>query len=94
MTKDEIMSFLVSHKQELRERYGVTRIGLFGSYARGDEAAETGRGTVAREDRGGEHNRTDGHRDRKGGKRRSGGNQDGTLAIAPSCKDELVPTCF
>ena len=39
MNKQEIIKFLVSHKQELHERYGVTRIGLFGSYAR-DEAEE------------------------------------------------------
>jgi len=39
MNKQEIIEFLVSHKQELYERYGVTRIGLFGSYAR-DEAEE------------------------------------------------------
>ena len=39
MNRQEIIKFLVSHKQELYERYGVTRIGLFGSYAR-DEAGE------------------------------------------------------
>ncbi|MDA3790225.1 MAG: nucleotidyltransferase family protein [Desulfobacula sp.] len=39
MNKLEIINFLISHKQELREKYGVTRIGLFGSYAR-DEAKE------------------------------------------------------
>jgi len=39
MNKQEIIDFLVSHKQELYEKYGVTRIGLFGSYAR-DEAKE------------------------------------------------------
>jgi len=39
MNKQEIIEFLVSHKQELSEKYGVTRIGLFGSYAR-DEAKE------------------------------------------------------
>lgn len=39
MNKQEIIEFLVSHKQELNKKYGVTRIGLFGSYAR-DEAKE------------------------------------------------------
>ena len=39
MNKQEIIKFLISHKQELREKYGVTRIGLFGSYAR-DEAED------------------------------------------------------
>ena len=39
MNKQEIIEFLVSHKRELYEKYGVTRIGLFGSYAR-DEAKE------------------------------------------------------
>jgi len=39
MDKGKIIEFLVLHKQELYEKYGVTRIGLFGSYAR-DEATE------------------------------------------------------
>ncbi len=36
MEKQKIIEFLVLHKQELYEKYGVTRIGLFGSYARGE----------------------------------------------------------
>ena len=36
MDKQEILNFLVLHKQELYEKYGVTRIGLFGSYARNE----------------------------------------------------------
>jgi len=36
VNKQEIIKFLGSHKQELYEKYGVTRIGLFGSYARGE----------------------------------------------------------
>ncbi|MBU0994490.1 MAG: nucleotidyltransferase family protein [Proteobacteria bacterium] len=36
MNKQEIIDFLALHKQELSEKYGVIRIGLFGSYARGD----------------------------------------------------------
>ncbi len=39
MTKQEIIDFLIEHKQELCEKYGVIQIGLFGSYAR-DEAKE------------------------------------------------------
>ena len=34
MTRDDILSFLKAHKQEMRRGYGVKRIGLFGSYAR------------------------------------------------------------
>jgi len=37
MDKQEILNFLISNKQELNKKYGVTSIGLFGSYAR-DEA--------------------------------------------------------
>ena len=36
MTRDDILDFLKTHKQEMHERFGVTQIGLFGSYARGD----------------------------------------------------------
>lgn len=34
MTKTIILNFLNDHKQELKEKYGVKRIGLFGSYAK------------------------------------------------------------
>ena len=33
MTKTEILHFLREHKEELHERYGLTKIGLYGSYA-------------------------------------------------------------
>jgi predicted nucleotidyltransferase len=36
MTRVDIIDFLKLHKQELAERYGVVRIGLFGSYARNE----------------------------------------------------------
>ncbi len=36
MTKDFILNFLAQHKEEFLEKYGVTKIGLFGSYVRGD----------------------------------------------------------
>lgn len=37
MTSQEILLFLKSHKQEMSDRFGVTRIGLFGSHARGTQ---------------------------------------------------------
>lgn len=39
MTKATILNFLSNHKEVFFEKYGVTKIGLFGSYAR-DEATE------------------------------------------------------
>ena len=39
MTKEDILSFLKEHKDELQQKYSVTKIGLFGSYAK-DEANE------------------------------------------------------
>jgi len=39
MTKEEILTFLRENKTLLQEQYHVTKIGLFGSYAR-DEAHE------------------------------------------------------
>lgn len=41
MTSSEIIDFLKTHKQEMVEQYGVVRIGLFGSYARGESIAES-----------------------------------------------------
>lgn len=40
MTKEDILDFLKTHKQELQSKYNVEQIGLFGSYAR-DEATPT-----------------------------------------------------
>ncbi len=37
MNKQDILSFLTTHKAELRERFGVLKIGLFGSYARDEQ---------------------------------------------------------
>lgn len=34
MTKIIILSFLKEHKQEMSERFGLEKIGLFGSYAK------------------------------------------------------------
>ncbi len=39
MKRVEALGILQEHKQELSEKYGVTRIGIFGSVAR-DEATE------------------------------------------------------
>lgn len=39
MDREQIIEALRSHKQELATRYGVTRIGIFGSVAR-DQAAD------------------------------------------------------
>ena len=41
MTKQEIITFLREHKQELELRFGVGRIGLFGSYARDEGRVES-----------------------------------------------------
>ena len=38
MRRDAALKVLREHKQELEERYGITRLGIFGSVAR-DEAA-------------------------------------------------------
>jgi len=34
MTKEYILNFLTTHKQELQSNYALTKIGLFGSYAK------------------------------------------------------------
>ncbi len=36
MTRDNILNFLRHNKTLLRQRFGITSISLFGSYARGD----------------------------------------------------------
>ena len=37
MTKKYILDFLHGHKSELKKRFGIVKIGLFGSYAKGTE---------------------------------------------------------
>jgi predicted nucleotidyltransferase len=37
MQKETIINYLMQHKQEFQKKYGIEKIGLFGSYAR-DEA--------------------------------------------------------
>jgi len=39
MTKDNILKFLKSHKDEMKKKYAIKKIALFGSYAR-DEAGK------------------------------------------------------
>ena len=41
MTKSAILDYLRSHKIELNEKYGVSKIGLFGSYARDEADSES-----------------------------------------------------
>ncbi len=36
MTKAAILEFLRSHKDEMRQRFGLVTVGLFGSYVRGE----------------------------------------------------------
>ena len=36
MTKAYILEFLHTHRDELREQYGLVKVGLFGSYANGN----------------------------------------------------------
>lgn len=36
-TGDQILSFITQNKQMFRDRFHIIRIGLFGSYARGDQ---------------------------------------------------------
>jgi uncharacterized protein len=39
MTKDVVINYLKSIKEDLRKKYGITTLGLYGSYAR-DEATK------------------------------------------------------
>ena len=41
MTTQEIIEFLKLNKQEMADRYGVIRLGLFGSHARGTQNEES-----------------------------------------------------
>ena len=34
MTKQQILNYLKTHKQEFQNRYGIVTLGLFGSYAK------------------------------------------------------------
>ena len=38
---EEVRGLLEEHKEELKNRYGVSRIGIFGSYARNEQIEES-----------------------------------------------------
>jgi predicted nucleotidyltransferase len=38
---EEVRALLEEHKEELKNRYGVSRIGIFGSYARNEQIEES-----------------------------------------------------
>ena len=40
-TREEIIRFLITRKQEMADRFSVQRIGLFGSFARGSVLEES-----------------------------------------------------
>jgi predicted nucleotidyltransferase len=37
LTEEQVLSFIKTHKDDFHERYGVHRIGLFGSFARKEQ---------------------------------------------------------
>ncbi len=41
MNKQFILQYLINHKSDLMDKYGVVKIGLFGSYARGDNNTDS-----------------------------------------------------
>jgi predicted nucleotidyltransferase len=41
MTKEYILNYLREHKSEFREKFGVTKIALFGSYARDEQRGDS-----------------------------------------------------
>ena len=41
MTTLQILNFLRSHKEEFRQKFGITKLGLFGSYARGEATKDS-----------------------------------------------------
>lgn len=41
MSKKYILAFLQAHKDELYQKYSVTKLGLFGSYAKGNATRES-----------------------------------------------------
>jgi uncharacterized protein len=40
-TRDQILNFLAQNKKLLRDKYHIVRIGLFGSYARGEQNSDS-----------------------------------------------------
>ena len=41
MRREDVISFIVAHKARFEKEFGVKRIGLFGSYARGEVREES-----------------------------------------------------
>lgn len=41
MNKQYVLQYLTNHKSDLMSKYGVVKIGLFGSYARGDNNTDS-----------------------------------------------------
>jgi hypothetical protein len=41
LTKTLILSFFAEHKEELREKYSLVKVGLFGSYAKDSATSES-----------------------------------------------------
>lgn len=41
MEREEILSFLKAHKEEFHKRFNITKIALFGSYAKGLNHAQS-----------------------------------------------------
>lgn len=41
VTKSDILAFLAREKKDLQNKYRISKIGLFGSYARGEETDES-----------------------------------------------------
>jgi predicted nucleotidyltransferase len=41
LTREEILTFLRDNKERFAEQYGVTRLGLFGSFARKEASEES-----------------------------------------------------
>lgn len=41
MTLDDIKNIILAHKQELLDKYNIKSIGVFGSYARGEQTEES-----------------------------------------------------
>jgi len=37
MTKQDILNYLSSHKKEFLDKYGINKVALFGSVARGED---------------------------------------------------------
>ena len=41
LTRDEVLQYLTDNKTGFREQFGIRKIGLFGSYARGEQTDQS-----------------------------------------------------